>query len=108
MKYSSHTFWSGCQRARLAASWIRDIELESVGLRLHMAGMPVVVAVVLYAKIAWEDFHEGRPRPHEVGIYQPSPMHAHLEVPTFKTKYKLIYIALSAIQGRLRLSSKQR
>lgn len=58
-----------------------------------MAGMPVVVAVVLCAEIAREDFHEGRPRPQKVGIYQPSPMHAHLELLTFKTG-KFIYMML--------------
>ena len=72
------TFWVGGQGARPAAGRVIHKQLKGVDLRLHMAGMPVVVPVVLVAKATGEDLNEGCSRAHEKGVDQPRPMHAHL------------------------------
>ena len=68
----------GGKGARPAAGRVIHEQLEGVDLRLHVAGMPVVVPVVLGSKAAGKDLDEGSPRPHEEGVYQPRPMHANL------------------------------
>ncbi len=37
-----------------------------------------ILPVVLRAKVAGKDLDKGRPWPHEVGVHQAGPMHAHL------------------------------
>ena len=77
-----HTGWVFLKLRGLAARLVLHVDLEGHNALLlavwvpEVLGGPVQEAGVREA--AGENLHEGRPRPHEVGVHESCPMHAHL------------------------------